>query len=170
MAVIKNFHSPQQIVFSLELIKSKNLVYEKDQADYLNWFPCDFRLYVENKLYSFFECPILSLEGLKNLLKIFGDIVEEKEVFFRSVNSNIEFKTFEYCATEGEFTIIFKNTNDEYEEEIVETTLWLNAAYYAGDSVGYYQGFRFFVSLKDLKIFGINIQNQLDELINQFSM
>lgn len=167
MAVIKNFYSPQQIEFCLELVKSESLIYKNNQPDYLNWFPCDFKLYIEEKQYSFLEYPVLSLEGLKNLLTIFEDVIKEKTLFLESINSNIKFKKFEYCATDGEFTISLKNTNDEYEENIVEITLWLNAAYYAGNSVGYYQGFRFFVSLNDLKIFLLSIQNQLDELMNE---
>ena len=166
MAIIKNFYTPQQIVFVFELIRSDSLIYKKDQADYLNWFPCDFRLYVEDKLYSFRYYPTLSLEGLKNFIKIMEDIVKEKEAFSESKNPDMEFKEYEYCATEGEFTIILQNM-DEEGEDIVKTILWLNAAYYAGDSVGYYQGFRFSVSLKDLKTFLLNIRNQLNEIISE---
>lgn len=166
MAIIRNFYTPQQIVFAFELIRSDSLIYKKDQADYLNWFPCDFRLYVEDKLYSFRKCLTLSLEGLKNFIKIMEDIVKEKEAFPGSKNPDMEFKAYEYCATEGEFTIILQNM-DEEGEDIVEITLWLNAAYYAGDSVGYYQGFRFYVTLKDLKTFLLNIRNQLNEIISE---
>ena len=46
------------------------------------------------------------------------------------------------------YTLIDMYTKSKRRQQLglsMETTLWLNAAYYAGDSVGYYQGFRFFV-------------------------
>lgn len=72
------------------------------------------------------------------------------------------------------YTLIDMYTKSKRRQQLglsMETTLWLNAAYYAGDSVGYYQGFRFFVSLNDLKIFLLDLQEPIkrnDKRINVF--
>lgn len=169
MAFIKNFYSPQQIVFYFDLIISEHLIYKSNQADYLNWFPCDFKLCVEEKVYSFLDYPTLSFEGLKNFMSIFENILEEKRKYSDEPHKNVEFRTFEYCATEGEFCIALENAKDNVDKDIVEVTVWMNAAYYDGASAGYYQGFRFYVSLEDLKVFLINIQNELEEIIQEIS-
>ena len=70
------------------------------------------------------------------------------------------------------YTLIDMYTKSKRRQQLglsMETTLWLNAAYYAGDSVGYYQGFRFFVSLNDLKIFLLDLQEQLSEMIRELT-
>lgn len=170
MAIIKNFCSTQQIIFYFELIKSKSLIYRSNQADYLNWFPCEFKLCVEEKVYSFLENPTLSLEGIKSFIKIFENVIMEKKETLKGKYCDVKFKIFEYCATEGEFTIALQNTQNYFEEDAVEMTIWLNAAYYKGDSVGYFQGFRFFVSLNDLKVFSVTLQRQLDELLNEIKL
>lgn len=165
MPKIKNIHMPHQITLRFDLVKNDSFIYNKENEDYLNWIPCDIKVLVEDKIYDFEYIPTLSLEGLKNLIKICDDLIIEKNTTMKQEDLDT-YKNFEYYSTEGEFIISFRNIEDEDEEPIVETAIWINMAACIGSSDGYFTGFRFWVSLRELEAFFKEIKKQLSNLIN----
>lgn len=165
MAKIKNVHEPRQIELEIDLIKNKQFIYDKDQADYLNWIPCKVKLTAEGKLYTFQDIITLSLEGLKNFLMIAQELEIENNSIPRKIENSEKFKTFEYYATEGEFIIEFKNIAEE-DEELVLIVLWMHMGVCSPTSHAYFKGFRFWVSFKELEIFFMEIKKELYDLIS----
>ncbi|MGC6768252.1 WapI family immunity protein [Enterococcus sp. LJL51] len=165
MALIKNRHLGNQIELKIDLLKNESLYYEPEAEDYLNWFPIDFSVQVEEEIYMFKYPPTFSLEGLKLFLKTIDSLVEEKK---RRPNLSLEEKytEFECGATEGEFSMKLMNTVDQFEKDIVTTELWINAAYMDGNHPGYYRGFKFWVFLEDIAQFTQELKQQLYELTN----
>ncbi len=59
MPKIKNSYISKKITLEMNLVRNKSLIYEKDQADYLNWFPMVLSLQVEDEIYTFEYLPLL---------------------------------------------------------------------------------------------------------------
>lgn len=156
MPKITNVHAPQQIIFQLDLMNSEGFSYDASWEDYLNWIPCNIKLFEGNEAYTFLMPPTLSIEGLKNFFQRFDSLIQEKE----NEKDPNKFINFEYYATEGEFIISFRNSS-EREKPMVGMVVWFNMAACPGIADGYYKGFYFWVYLDDLKLFFSEIKKQL---------
>lgn len=166
MAKINNFHEPHQIIFEINLINNGQFIYDKKQADYLNWIPCRVKLTAEEKVYTFQDIITLSLEGLKNFLMIFQELQNENNSIPKKLENSEKYKTYEYYATEGEFIIEFKNIADNYDGDLVMVVLWMHMGACSPTSQAYFQGFRFWVSFRELEIFFMEINEQLCGLMD----
>lgn len=166
MPRIKNYYNPSQIELEMNLLKNKIFYFETDSEDYLKWVPCELKLVVENEIYTFPEAPILSVEGIKNLLSKVSHIIEEKKCVDKMEILDIfekqnQYSIYEYCATEGEFSISFQNLSDPFDEEIVLIHLWISMACCGGNYFAYSKGFRFSVRFDELVDFFKTISLQL---------
>ena len=120
MPKIKSCDWKSAIAFELSLHKGKGFIYDKSQADYLNWIPYEFCLTVEKNKYIL-KNMTLSLEGIKTFLHRLQSVIEERSV-------TKKYEEYEYCGCEAEFAIYMQNMDDHYEYEIVHIKLWINAA------------------------------------------
>ena len=152
----------KQITFQFDLINTESFIYDKNNEDYLNWIPCDIKLFEGEEMYTFIHHPTLSIEGLKNFFQRFNSLMQERE---NNPDPYSE-RYFEYCATEGEFIISFRNGSDEGDQAIVEMLILFNIAACPGISHGYFKGFSFSVDLNELKMFFDEIKKQLYYLTN----
>ncbi|MBR3607346.1 MAG: hypothetical protein IKL51_07220 [Lachnospiraceae bacterium] len=159
MPKIKSYDWESSITFELNLKDGKGLIYDKNQADYLNWIPYDFYLIVRNNMYIL-EGMTFSLEGIKTFLLRLQSVIDER-------NIKKEYVEYEYCASEAEFSIYLKNTDDYYEDEIVLTKLWINAAYLENAGSGYCIGFDFIIRYEDLKVFTEELKKELNEIVRK---
>ncbi|MBL1230384.1 hypothetical protein IW492_14210 [Enterococcus sp. BWB1-3] len=167
MPKIMNSYFKPQIDLELNLIQNSSLIYKKGNAGYLNWFPMDFRLQVEEEEYTFEYIPILSLDSLDLLFNTIRSLLKEKKEK-GIISLDEEYQTFECGATEGEFNLKLRNTHDEFGKDIVSIELWLNVAYLKGKSVGYNKGFNFTVFLEDIDKFFREMELQLYNLTDGY--
>ena len=157
MPKIKSCDCESSIIFELNLHNGKGFIYDKEQADYLNWVPYDFFLNVVKTKYILKELTF-SLEGIKTFIGRLQTVIEER-------NKKREYEEYEYCSTEAEFRIYLQNTEDYYETEIVLIKLWINAACLEDAGSGYSIGFDFIVKYEDLKKFTRELEKQLNEIL-----
>lgn len=157
MAKIKSCDWKSSITFELNLHKGKGFIYDKSQADYLNWIPYEFLLKVEKDNYIVTGMAF-SLEGIKIFLSRLRSVIDER-------NITQEYKEHSYCGAEAEFTICLKNTDDFYEDVIVLVKLWINAACLENAGSGYSIGFDFIIKYEDLKRFTEELMNELTEIL-----
>lgn len=158
MPKIKNSYISKKITLEMNLVRTKSLIYEKDQADYLNWFPMVLSLQVEDEIYTFEYLPTISLEGMKYLFSIVDNMIVERRKL--SSIKNYRSSVFRWGATEGEFSFVFENIIEEF----VSIELWLNIASMKKEYAGYNIGFDFSVISEEFIEFIAQLKNQLYEL------
>lgn len=157
MAIFKNYCYKSEIELELNLYRGKGFIYEKGQSDYLNWIPYKFKLIVGKDKYELNN--LFSLEGLKCFLYKIEMVLTER-------NRTNEYEKISYCGSENEFEIFFQNTDDFFEDLIIHTEIWVNAAYLPNPQSGYSVGYKFNIKFKELEQFLTNLKNQLIELTN----
>ena len=157
MPKIESCDWEKSIVFELSLHNKAGFIYDKNQADYMNWIPYNFSLAVREKEYAFQDAAF-SLEGLKTFLSRLQAVIEEKDI-------TKEYKEYEYYSTEAEFGIYLKNTDDHFTYDIVLVKIWINAACLENMGAGYSIGFEFIVKYGDLKKFRIELQQELSHIL-----
>lgn len=157
MPKIKSCDWNSSITFELNLHNGKGFIYDKSQADYLNWIPYEFLLTVEKDNYILTGMAF-SLEGIKIFLSRLQSVIDER-------NITREYKEHSYCGSEGEFRICLENTDDYYEDVIVLIKLWINAACLENVGSGYSIGFDFIIKYEDLKRFTEELMNELTEIL-----
>ena len=159
MAKIKSCDGQSSITFELNLHNGEGFIYDKSQADYLNWIPYNFLLTVEKNNYILDRPGIaFSLEGIKIFLSRLQAVIDER-------NITREYKEHSYTGSEAEFTICLENTDDNYEYEIVLVQLWINAACLENEGAGYSIGFNFMIKYEDLKRFREELMDELTEIL-----
>ncbi|MGN0474292.1 MAG: hypothetical protein ACI4IJ_04300 [Acutalibacteraceae bacterium] len=100
MPIIKEYFNNPSIEFELNLNKGRGFVFDKNNPDYLNWIPYEFRLTVENENYILNGIEF-SLLGLKNFIKKITYVIDERKI-------TTEYNEVEYCGCENEFRIKLK--------------------------------------------------------------
>ena len=145
------------IEFELIFNDGEGYIYDKNNEDYLNWIPYKFRLSVGRNKYEIqgFE---LSLVSIKSFFEILESVVDERKY-------EQEYKEYEYCATEGEFTIYIKNTDEHYINDVITIKIWINSACLENAGSGYFLGFEFVVKSEDLSIFLKELINEVNKII-----
>ena len=157
MSKINSCDWESSITFELNLYNGNGFIYDKSQADYLNWIPYEFLLTVKEDNYILTGMAF-SLEGIKIFLSILQSVIDER-------NITREYKEHSYCGAEAEFRICLENTDDYYEDVIVLVKLWINAACLENASSGYSIGFDFIIKYEDLKTFTEELMNELNEIL-----
>lgn len=157
MPVIRNYCHKPVIELELNLCDGEGFIYDKNQKDYLNWIPYKFRITDGKNEYELDEMSF-SLEGLKCFLNKIDMALNER-------NITTEYKRIEYCGSENEFEIVFQNVDDYYEDLIIETEVWVNAACLPIQQPGYSIGYQFIIRLKDLEKFSEDLKEQLKKLL-----
>lgn len=157
MPKIKSCDWKSSITFELNLHNGKGFIYDKSQADYLNWIPYEFLLTVKEDNYILTGMAF-SLEGIKIFLSRLQSVIDER-------NITREYKEYSYCGSEAEFTIYLENTDDNYDDVIVLVKLWINAACLENAGSGYSIGFDFIIKYEDLKRFTEELMNELTEIL-----
>ncbi|MFG6351547.1 MAG: hypothetical protein K1W21_08035, partial [Oscillospiraceae bacterium] len=128
------------------------------QEDYQNWIPYKFSLSVAKSQYVL-DGLTFSLEGLKCFLGKMQFVINEK---LKTSDYNI----VSYCGAENEFEIVFQNTDDYFEDEIVHMQVWLNSAYLSEAQSGYAIGYKFDIRYCDLKLFAEDLRLQMNDLLD----
>ena len=158
MPEIKSYYYKPAIELVLNLYE-EGLIYEKEQEDYLNWIPYKLELAV-GKDKHVIDGISFSLEGLKCFIKKMEYVLNER-------NISSEYEKISYCGPEAEFEIIFQNKDDCWEDIIIGTEVWLNAAVIEMQQGGYFLGYKFNIRLKDLKQFVRELKEQLQALLQK---
>jgi hypothetical protein len=158
MPEIKSYYYKPSIELVLNLYE-EGLIYEKEQEDYLNWIPYKLELAV-GKDKHVIDGISFSLEGLKCFIKKMEYVLNER-------NISSEYEKISYCGPEAEFEIIFQNKDDCWEDIIIGTEVWLNAAVIEMQQGGYFLGYKFNIRLKDLKQFVRELKEQLQALLQK---
>ncbi len=158
MPKIKNYYYKPAIELSINLYE-EGMIYEKDQEDYLNWIPYKLELVV-GKDKHVIDGISFSLEGLKCFIRKMEYVINER-------NISGEYEKISYCGPEAEFEILFQNKDDYWEDIIIDTEVWLNASVIEMRQGGYSLGYKFNISIEDLKQFVKELKEQLQELIQK---
>ena len=82
-------------------------------------------------------------------------------------NISSEYEKISYCGPEAEFEIIFQNKDDYWEDRIIDTEVWLNAAVIEMQQGGYFLGYKFNIKFEDLKQFVRELKEQLQALLQK---
>lgn len=157
MPIIKNYSDKPTIELELNLHSGKGFVYEKNQNDYLNWIPYKLKLIAGKDNYEL-DNMAFSLEGLKCFLGKMQAIIKER-------NESTKYEIISYCGPENEFEILFQNTDDYFEDLIIHTEVWMNAAYLPIPQSGFSVGYKFNIKFKDLEKFAEDLKKQLQRLL-----
>ncbi|HIT88353.1 MAG TPA: hypothetical protein IAB62_11875 [Candidatus Coprocola pullicola] len=157
MFILKNYCDKSTIELELNLHDGKGFIYEKNQEDYLNWIPYKLSLTVGANQYILDDMSF-SLEGLKCFLNKMQKVLDER-------NTTNEYQIVSYCGSENEFEISFQNTDDYFEDLIIHTEIWVNAACMPIPQSGYSVGYKFNIKYKDLEQFVKDLKNQLISLL-----
>ncbi len=158
MPKIKSYYYKPSIELVLNLYE-EGLIYEKEQEDYLNWIPYKLELAVEKDKHVI-DGISFSLEGLKCFIKKMEYVLNER-------NISSEYEKISYCGPEAEFEIIFQNKDDYWEDRIIDTEVWLNAAVIEMQQGGYFLGYKFNIKFEDLKQFVRELKEKLQALLQK---
>lgn len=157
MPKFKNYCDEPVIELELNLHGGKELIYDKNQADYLNWIPYILTLTVGKQKYVLDDMSF-SIEGLNCFFYKMQYILSER-------SSTTEYKAVDYCGSENEFEIIFRNVDDYFEDLIIQTEIWINAACLPVSQSGYLVGYKFNIKYNDLEQFVKDLRKQLQALL-----
>lgn len=92
---------------------------------------------------------------------------QKMEYVLNERNISSEYEKISYCGPEAEFEIIFQNKDGCWEDIIIGTEVWLNAAVIEMQQGGYFLGYKFNIRLKDLKQFVRELKEQLQALLQK---
>ena len=148
------------IVLNLNLVKNESIDVKLGRADFENWIPFEFDFCIEERetyVYPEEQGAMFSLEDIKRMLLGFESIIKEK-------SEKREVKRFSWGPTENYFSIDLYET---YEDNDINVELWIVVGELTqGKSYGYNRGFRFEVSLDELKCFTKDLRDQLSYCID----
>lgn len=154
MAILEN--DEENIYLEINLINNKYLDLESD-SDYEKWVPFQLVLKVPGKEYAHLDGDFtFNVYEVKQLLLNLRNKINEKK-------KNKKISNYSFYCSEAYFEF---NLDETLEEGLLEVSLWLNMGEFTnGKYCGFYDGYRFVVTIESLESFCQKIEMEFNNLL-----